>query len=86
MVAGIWIATFLLGATVVLGLIRVLTATDGATRAAVGDLVFFSCVGMLILQGTLRESSVSVDLALIASILGILATIALARILTRGRR
>ena len=36
--------------------------------------------------GMLHHSSVSVDAALLASILGILATIALARIMTRGRR
>lgn len=82
----LWIATGILALAVFLGLVRVFTATDAATRAVVGDLVFFACVGILICQGTLHHSVVTVDAALIASILGILATIALARILTRGRR
>jgi len=55
-------------------------------RAVVGDLVFFSCIGILAMFGMLHRSSVSVDAALLAAILGILATIALARIMTRGRR
>lgn len=86
MSVSLWIATALLALAVLLGLVRIMTAKDGATRAVVGDLVFFACVGVLVIQGMLHDSAVSVDAALIASILGILATIALARILTRGRR
>lgn len=81
-----WIATGILAAAILVGLFRVFTAEDAATRAAVGDLIFFACIGILIIQGMLQGSAVSVDLAMIASILGILATIALARIVTRGRR
>ncbi len=80
------IAIVILGVSVILGLLRVLTAQDAPTRAVVGDLIFFSCVGILALYGMLTGSSVSVDLALLASILGIVSTIALARIITRGRR
>ena len=80
------VAMVILALSVMLGLARVLKAPDAATRAVVGDLVFFSCVAILALFGMLHESSVSVDLALLASILGILSTIALARIMTRGRR
>lgn len=86
MIVALWTATIVLALAVFLGLVRVFTATDSATRAVVGDLVFFSCVGILIIQGLLHNSAVAVDAALIASILGILATVALARILTRGRR
>ncbi|MDO4716619.1 MAG: monovalent cation/H+ antiporter complex subunit F [Propionibacteriaceae bacterium] len=86
MIAGLWFATGVLALAVLLGLIRIVTAQDAASRAVVGDLVFFSCIGILIIQGMLHDSAVAVDAALIASILGILATVALSRILTRGRR
>ena len=86
MIAGLWFATGVLALAVLLGLIRVVTVQDAASRAVVGDLVFFSCIGILIIQGMLHDSVVAVDAALIASILGILATVALSRILTRGRR
>ena len=86
MTIGGWIAAGLLSASVLLGLLRVFTAKDSATRAVVGDLMFFSCIGILVLYGVHMRSQVSVDAALIASILGILATVALARIITRGRR
>ena len=82
----LWIAIGLLAMSVLLGLVRVVTAPDSATRAVVGALVFFSCIGILALVGMLNRPSVSVDAALLAAILGILSTIALARIITRGRR
>lgn len=86
MIVSMWIATVILGLAVALGLVRVFTAPDAATKAVVGDLVYFACVGILIIQGMLQDSAVAVDAAMIASILGIIATVALARILTRGRR
>lgn len=86
MIVSMWVATALLAAAVTLSVIRIFTAGDAATRAASGDVIFFSCVGILIIQGMLRGSAVSIDLAMLAAILGILTTIALARIVTRGRR
>lgn len=82
----LWVATVLLAVAVLLGVLRVATAKDLATRAAVGDLIFFSALGILAIQGFLHRSAVTVDLVLIASILAILSTVSLARILTRGRR
>ncbi|MBW3086897.1 hypothetical protein KEM60_03126 [Austwickia sp. TVS 96-490-7B] len=86
MIIGLTIAGLLLGAAVVLGLVRVATAKDGASRAVVGDLVFFSTVGLLVMLGMVTDSAAAVDAALLAALLGILATVALARIITRGRR
>lgn len=82
----LWTAVVLLGAAILVGMFRVATAPDAASRAVVGDLVFFSGVGVLVLIGLVNSSAAAVDAALIASVLGILATVALARILTRGRR
>ncbi len=86
MIIGVWIGVALLSAAIVLGLLRIATATDGASRAIVGDLVFFSAIGLLVLFGMMQGSQAVVDAAMLASLLGILATIALARIITRGRR
>lgn len=81
-----WIVIVALALSVLAGLWRAYTALDSATRSVVGDMVFFGCVGILVVHGMLQGSVVSVDLSLIAAILGIVATLALARILTRGRR
>lgn len=83
---GVWVAIGLISVSVVIGLVRIATATDEASRAVVGDLVFFCAVAMLILLGMLADSAAVVDAALLASLLGVLATVALARIITRGQR
>ncbi|MFC7374816.1 monovalent cation/H+ antiporter complex subunit F [Brachybacterium sp. GCM10030267] len=82
----LWLTTAMLGATILVGLFRMATAPDPASRAVVGDLVFFSGVGVIIIVGLIKESAAAVDAALIAAVLGILSTVALARILTRGQR
>lgn len=83
---GVWIAIGLLACGFVIGIVQVAIAKDEASRAVVGDLVFFIAVGMLVLIGMVKQSAAVVDAALLAALLGVLATIALARILTRGRR
>lgn len=86
MIVVLWIAIGILGAAILLGLIRIATASDGASRAVVGDLVFFSAIGVLLVLSMMIDSAAILDAAMLASLLGILATIALARILTRGQR
>lgn len=82
----LWIAMAMLAAAILLGLARVVTASDGATQAVVGDLVFFAGVGMILLIGMKRGTPAVLDAAMLAALLGVLATVALARILTRGHR
>jgi multicomponent Na+:H+ antiporter subunit F len=82
----LWATVAILTLAAVLGIARVMTATDDATRAVVGDLVYFCAVGVMIMMLTATDSAVTFDVALIAALLGILSTIALSRILTRGRR
>ena len=69
-----------------LGVVRILRSETNAERAVVGDLVYFAAIGMLASVGLAFHSAVVQDVALLAAFLGILATVALSRILTRGER
>ena len=82
----IWICIGILACTIVLGLIRVLTAKESGSRAIIGDLVYFCAVGILVFIAMLVNLSILLDVIFLASLLGILPTIALSRILTRGHR
>lgn len=82
----VWITVAILTVSAILGIIRLVLATDEATAAAVSDLIYFCAVGTFIMVAALLDSSVLFDVASIAALLGILATVALSRILTRGRR
>ena len=81
-------ATAIVGVAAVLGIVAVVRAQDDARRAVVADLLFFAAVAVavFVLVAVLTGSAVVFDVALIAMVLGILATLALARMLTRGRR
>ena len=80
------ICIIILAAAVIVGLVRVLTAKDLGSRAIVSDLMYFSAIGMLTMFGILVASSIILDAIFLSSMVGILATIALSRILTRGLR
>ncbi|CAN5448450.1 hypothetical protein BH23ACT6_BH23ACT6_03750 [soil metagenome] len=67
-------------------LLRLVTAPDEATSAAVSDLIYFCAIAIFIASAMLRDTSVLFDVASVSALFGILATVALARILTRGRR
>lgn len=76
----------ILTVSIVLGLVRLVAAQDEATSAAVSDLIYFCAIGIFITTAMLRSTSVLFDVASVSALFGILATVALARILTRGRR
>ncbi|ANS78913.1 Na(+) H(+) antiporter subunit F [Serinicoccus hydrothermalis] len=82
----VWTAVAILLLAAVFGLVRVMTARDDASVAAVSDLIYFCAVGIFLMIGMAAESIVLLDVASLAALVGILATVSLARILTRGRR
>ena len=80
------ICALILAAAIIIGLDRVLTARDLGSRAVVSDLIYFSSVAIVTMLGIAVSSSIVLDVVFLASMVGILATIALSRILTRGHR
>ncbi|MGB3763154.1 MAG: monovalent cation/H+ antiporter complex subunit F [Ornithinimicrobium sp.] len=76
----------ILAVAAVCGLVRLVTAKDEATAAAVSDLIYFCAIAIFIVSAMLRNTAVLFDVASVSALFGILATVALARILTRGRR
>lgn len=80
------IAAGIVGIAAVLGVIGIVRSQDDASKAVVADLLYFCALAVFVLAAALTGSAVVFDVAVIASVLGILATLALARLLTRGRR
>lgn len=79
-------ALLILAVAILVGLFRIYSSAAAAERAVVGDLVYFAGVGILMIVGIQSGSAIIQDAAMLAALLGILATVALARILTRGER
>ncbi|MGJ3509071.1 monovalent cation/H+ antiporter complex subunit F [Enemella sp. A6] len=83
---GALIALALLLATAVAASYRMFRGPDDAHRTIGSDLLFFSVVGLIGLIGLFTASTVVFDLIIIATVVGFLASISLARALTNGRR
>lgn len=80
------VALVILGVAAVLGLIALLRSESDASRAVMGDLLFFAGIGAFVPIAALTGSAVVFDVALLATMLGILTTLSLGQILTQGRR
>jgi multisubunit Na+/H+ antiporter MnhF subunit len=70
----------------VLGVVRVLLGPSGADRGGATDLVFFGFVGLVALLGVRLSTTLLVDIVLVATLVGLLAAISLARLTAGGKR
>ena len=52
----------------------------------VADLLYFCAVAIFVVGGMVTDTAVLFDVALIATLCGVLGTVALSRMLTRGQR
>lgn len=80
------IAIGIMGAALLLAALRVLRGPDDATRVVMADMVFFCALGVFVLFVMFRGSRVVMDVILLGSLIGVLSTVALARMVSRGRR
>ncbi|MFY9191123.1 MAG: monovalent cation/H+ antiporter complex subunit F [Lawsonella sp.] len=80
------VAIAFIGLGIALALYRAIIGPDGATRAVISDLVFFSTISLVGIIGILNGSSIVFDVIVIAGLLGAVSSIALARVINRGHR
>jgi multicomponent Na+:H+ antiporter subunit F len=66
--------------------VRMLAGPAEADRAIAGDLLLFGIVGLIALVGVRIGSGYTFDIVLVASVVGFLSALSLARALTRGKR
>lgn len=83
---GLYSGLVILAACMIAIAIRLITANTDANRAVSADLLMFSFTGILAIIGVLLAGSFFFDLILVASVVGFLSAVSLARALTRGRR
>ncbi|MEE6282091.1 monovalent cation/H+ antiporter complex subunit F [Georgenia sunbinii] len=65
---------------------RMVVGPEPADRAVAADLVFYGFVAIVILIGVVRGSDVVITIAVVATIVGFLAALSLARLITGGKR
>ncbi|MFD6098404.1 monovalent cation/H+ antiporter complex subunit F [Nocardiopsis flavescens] len=80
------IALLLLGASMVVAVGRILVGPTKADRGAGSDVVFFGFVGIVALLGLRLDSDALVDVVLVCTLVGFLAALSLARLVSGGER
>lgn len=80
------IALAILALSLVGTVVRIVLGPDDATRIVLADMVFFSALALFTVFVMWRGSAVAVDVVLLGSLIGVLSTVALARMISRGRR
>lgn len=83
---GIDIAIGLVSVAVLAAGYRMVVGPADADRAIAADMLFFALIGLVALFGVRFASTGTFDLVLIATLIGLLAGLSLARLLTGARR
>lgn len=83
---GLTIGLVVLAACMIAVAYRIITADTDADRAVSADLLMFCFTGLLAMIGVILGGAFFFDLILVASVVGFLSAVSLARALTRGRR
>ena len=80
------LALVLVVLSMVLGVVRILLGPSGADRGTATDVVFFGFVILVALLGVRLSTTLLVDIVLVATLVGLLAAISLARLTAGGKR
>ncbi|WP_347306646.1 cation:proton antiporter [Corynebacterium sp. SA-MJD20WY100] len=81
------ICIFIMGGAVCAGLLLALRSRDELTRTVISDLVFYGMIAMFISWTLLNDMSIAYDIVLLGAIVaGVLPTLSMSRIISKGRR
>lgn len=83
-ISGIGVA--LCAVALLIGALLIFRVKDNVSRAVLSDAAFYPMVGVFLTTAMLRTTAITFDIAMLAGLLGILSTVGLARVISRGRR
>lgn len=77
----------MLAVSLLIGIVVMTRHNDPLTRAVVSDLGFYSMIGFYLIWSTINATQIAYDVVLLAALAGgVLPTLSMARIISRGRR
>ncbi|MHA2787848.1 cation:proton antiporter [Corynebacterium sp. S7] len=77
----------IMGLALVSGLILILRTADNFTRAVLSDLVFYSMIAIYLTWTLMNDTMIGYEVAVLAALAGgVLPTLSMARIISKGRR
>ena len=81
------ICLVIVGLSLIAGLALILRSGDALTRAVTSDLIFYSMIVYYLIWTITHETYIGYEIAILAALVGgIMPTLSMSRIITRGRR
>ncbi|MDR7330795.1 cation:proton antiporter [Corynebacterium guangdongense] len=81
------VCIFIIALSLLSGLVLILVARDRLTRAVLSDLVFYSMVLIYLIWTIPNDTMIDYEVAILAALVaGVLPTLSMSRIISRGRR
>ncbi|WPF66296.1 MULTISPECIES: cation:proton antiporter [unclassified Corynebacterium] len=69
------------------GLVLILRTTDTLTKVVLSDLAFYSMIALYLVWSLNHQTSIAYEIALLAALVGgVLPTLSMSRMVSRGRR
>ena len=69
------------------GLAKIIVTTDELSRSVLADLVFYAMIAIYLVWTLFNQSMITYEIAVLAALVcGVIPTISMARIISRGRR
>lgn len=81
------IAAVLIAGSIISGLVLIVTTKDPLTRAVLSDLAFYGMTCLYLVWTLNNQTSIAYDIMILAALAGgVLPTLSMSRIISRGRR
>lgn len=81
------VCMIIIAVALLVGLAAVILTKDELSRAVMADLVFYGMIAIYLVWTLMRETMIGYDVAVLAALVcGVIPTISMARIISRGRR
>lgn len=85
--ASLWVALSIIAFVIIGVVFMIARSKDEFTRAVAADLAFYPMIGFYVIWCMLNDSQINYEVALLAGLVGgVLPTMSLARIISKGRR
>lgn len=74
------------GISLLANLVLLISVQKDTSRAVLADMVFYTMAFVFLLWALLNPTSITYEVALLAGLLGLISTVSVGRILSKGRR
>ncbi len=83
----IYLSIAIVGITLIGSILLIIRSKNNYTRAVLSDMVFYSMIACYVMWSMLNETQIAYEIILLAALVGgVLPTMSIARIISKGRR